>query len=434
MPKHVLCCLIPAMLLLSGCEDKPPSDRPLMATPVLYQAGVDPFEQVPPERRRSSINLFYATDRAADPNAAFGYGADPSDVLSLGQCTVEIVPETRSWLHLSQLSLKPDRTDDLALKLGPVKPEAQIRIASDRSAAHDLDPATQRFIDQLNADIRLHPDKMLNIYVHGATMDFDDAMTLAAEFHHFTGRRATWIAFAWPAHPHVYQYALGEDGPRINQSSVHFAQLLELLGQHSDAPAVNIICWSAGSRIVSDALMLLHQRHPDLSPDEIGRFCRLGDIVFCASDESFGDFLTKMKTCHGMLQSITYTVSDGDILLELSSLIHDDAQRVGEADSDDTSALATAIQAMNNITVLDVSYQKEQRGFDITGHRYWFRNPWVSSDIILDLLTDWPANRRGLDPTSHPQVWGMTDRYPGRVQQAASRFFESKPATTASSP
>ena len=398
-----------------------PRTRPLMPTPVLYLKGLDPFVGLPADRQHRHMNIFYATDRIVDAGMPFGYGEKSSNTLSLGVCDIEMVSDFKSWDKMVVATLSATREAEFALRVDEVHPLAQINMApgSDPPPEADIKP----LIDALNVSINSHRDKRLTIFVHGALMQFGDAMTMAADYHHFCGRRSTWLSFAWPAHPKLYQYAFGEDDARILESSDHLARLLELLGKHSDAERINIVCWSAGGRLVGDTLSQLHDLNPGKTPEQIRSDYKLGHIVFCSSDESFRSFMVKLERYHDIPRAITYTLTDDDIALEMSALIDDDTERVGHADSDDIRALSTKLRAMPNVSVLDVSYAKDKRGFDITGHRMWLDHPWVSSDIILNLLTDWPPKQRGLNPTPHPNIWGMTEGYPGRVQDAAVGFF-----------
>lgn len=399
--------------------------RPLMPTPVLYQKGLDPFVGAPADRRHRHMKIFYATDRAVDPDTPFGYGEEPGDTLSLGACDVEMVSDFKSWERMTMATLSATREESIGLRVDAVHPMAGVDVASGSRGA-SREASIGAFLDALNASIDSHRDKRLNVFVHGAITQFGDAMTMVGDYHHFCGRRSTWLAFAWPAHPKIYQYALGEDDGRIERSAGHFARLLEILGEHSHAERINIVCWSAGGRLVGDTLSKLHDLNPGKTPDQIRRDYKLGHIVFCSSDESFRHFMAKLERYHDIPRAVVYTLTDEDIVLEVSSLI-DDTRRVGDADSENTVALSEKLRAMPNVAVLDVSYAKGKRGFDITGHYMWLDHPWVSSDIILNLLTDWPPDRRGLEPTPHPNIWGMTERYPGRVQDAATKYFSNSP-------
>ena len=46
---------------------------------------------------------------------------------------------------------------------------------------------------------------------------------------------------------------------------------------------------------------------------------------------------------------------------------------------------------INNFDIIDLLHGKEKRGFNITGHHYWYRHLWASSDIIFLLRTDLPG-------------------------------------------
>ncbi len=68
--------------------------------------------------------------------------------------------------------------------------------------------------------------------------------------------------------------------------------------------------------------------------------------------------------------------------------------------------------------MIDVSLGREERGFDITGHRYWFNHPWASSDVLLAIRTDLTPVERGLKPGEMPLVWIMPPDYPQRLAEA----------------
>lgn len=60
---------------------------------------------------------------------------------------------------------------------------------------------------------------------------------------------------------------------------------------------------------------------------------------------------------------------------------------------------------MNPPQLIDCSWEKEKRGFDISGHRYWYQHPWVSSDIMLSLLTTATPSERGLTAGPTPGLY-----------------------------
>ena len=73
--------------------------------------------------------------------------------------------------------------------------------------------------------------------------------------------------------------------------------------------------------------------------------------------------------------------------------------------------------------VINVSRGSGERGFDITGHRYWFKHPWASSDVVLAIRTDLGPDQRGLvgvppegEPEREPIVWAIPADYPDRLR------------------
>jgi hypothetical protein len=68
-----------------------------------------------------------------------------------------------------------------------------------------------------------------------------------------------------------------------------------------------------------------------------------------------------------------------------------------------------------------VSRGWEGRGFDITGHRYWFDHPWASTDLILAIRSDLGPRERALDPTELDLLFGIPGDYPERLRELLTR-------------
>ncbi len=85
------------------------------------------------------------------------------------------------------------------------------------------------------------------------------------------------------------------------------------------------------------------------------------------------------------------------------------------------------VNNINNFEIIDLSHGKDKRGFDITGHHYWYRHPWASSDIVFLLRTDLPAHQRGLKPSgNNERVWYLSHDYPERIRRAASKELDGQ--------
>ncbi|MFG0283371.1 MAG: alpha/beta hydrolase, partial [Phycisphaerales bacterium JB039] len=248
-------------------------------------------------------------------------------------------------------------------------------------------------------------------------VNFYNACVFAAELDHFTGRDMVAIAYAWPTHQDILPYLFGEDVDRAYESAHQFAALLRMLAERTTAERINIICWSAGGRVVSLALDELdrYERSHGFDPASL----RLGAAIFAAPDVPAHRFLERLPGIHDVVERIIITASDNDVALEKAAEFMGGDMRMGLIDDSlDPDALAD-LDRFDHIELVDVSYDKDQRGFDIDGHRYWFRHPWVASDVVLVTRTRLPADQRGLERSHIDRVWFLPADYPDRVRTAA---------------
>ena len=64
-----------------------------------------------------------------------------------------------------------------------------------------------------------------------------------------------------------------------------------------------------------------------------------------------------------------------------------------------------------------MSAGSEERGFDITGHRYWFDHPWASTDMLLSIRSDLSPSERQLAMVG-PNRWAIPPDYLERLERA----------------
>ncbi len=127
-----------------------------------------------------------------------------------------------------------------------------------------------------------------------------------------------------------------------------------------------------------------------------------------------------------MAQNVVVTVSDGDNVLRTASELMGGGERIGSEQAEIREEEFVMDNKIDNFEIIDLSHGKGKRGFDITGHHYWYRHPWASSDIIFLLRTDLPAHRRGLEASELERVWYLTHDYPERIRQAAERELDGQ--------
>jgi len=410
------------LIILSGCAT---ADHrfTLMETPVIYhEADIDPFAHLDDAQKTTSSSLFYATNRNPQPSKPEQpYGNGISTRLHVGRTSILMGDANTRWEQLYQASISAFREEPVELHLGETKEMASM--AQDDYLDEDqvLSPSLKDFADAINAELTNSKDKELMIYVHGAKFDFFRSCALTAELDHFAGRDFVGIAFSWPSHQNILTYITGIDVHRAWSSTRSFRSLIRFLSRSTTAKTINIICYSAGGRLVSKALFEMRQMHTDLNPDELKNRFRLGAVIFAAADVSIDDFLHRLPGISDLSRQVVVTISDGDDVLKTASVVMGGAPRMGTDEAELIEEEFAMFRAIQNLEIVDLSRGKEDRGFDITGHHYWYRNPWASSDIIFLLRTDLPGHRRGLSPSEDQQIWFLGPNYPVQVRDAARK-------------
>jgi esterase/lipase superfamily enzyme len=407
-------------LLLGACAG--PTPLMLMSTPVIYhQAAIDPFAHLSPAERVPDVALFYATTRA--PEGA-GYGNRVSSTLQLGRAQVRLGDQQSDWSQLHSASVSELRARELPLSLIAAQQTAVLPVQ--RPIDVPLAPPVQSYVDAINLALDKARDKEIIIYVHGAKVDFANACELTGELVHFAGRDFVGLAFDWPSHQNIASYLLGIDVNRARDSSQALAQLIELLARHTAAERINLIAYSAGGRVASLALQTFQNRHPDLNTAQLQARYRIGAVVFAAADVPEEVFEGRLPAISRVAEQVMITVSDQDEALDYAQRLMPGGARIGSSRAEQSLHQFTRRRHLNNVTLLDVSGNSSERGFDIVGHHYWYRHPWVSSDVILLLRTNLPPDQRALSVTEHPAVWYMNTDYPLTVREATRRVLKGQ--------
>jgi len=420
--KTILLTVLMVICFLAGCTSK--KALTLMPTPVLfYNSTIDPFVHLTTVQKSTKMQVFYATNRAPEYSGdLMNYGNSLDTALHLGKTIVGMGGPDINWEKLRYSSLSSLRVDPVPLTVGKVDEFAALPIKSDQFP-HTLQPRLLSFIDSINLELAEAIDKEIMIYVHGTKVDFANAVMLTAEIDHFTGRDFVTIAFAWPSHQNIFSYLTGTDVSRALDSSSALQYLLTLLSEYTIAEYINVLAYSAGGKVTSKALSELHQIYPELSLKKLKEKFRLGSVVFAAADVEVDVFLDRMTNISALADQVVITVTDNDNALKAAKRFMGGMSRAGASESEKIEEDYLVRNNLSNVEIVDVSVGKDQRGFDITGHHYWYRHPWMSSEIIFLLRTDLPPSRRGLTPVEHEAVWYLSADYPAKVQKAAQNVL-----------
>ncbi len=407
-----------SLLALSGCAA--PDSVPLMPAPIVYQnAVVNPFAHLSDEEKTVYLPIFYATTREFDPSSdTTPYNNVPSDTLRFGQVLIRFGDQDQNWKDLYLASTKPEYNNTIDIFIEKTEEIAKLENATLYNPSPKLPDDQQQFINKLNQRIASATDKEIIIYVHGAKGSFLSSVTLTAEVEHFSGRDSTGVAFSWPTHQDIINYVNGVDVERAVHSAKHLRTLIAFLAKYSSAERINIICYSAGGQVVSQALYDMYSQSSADSPEQLRKQYKLGTILFAAADVAVEKFIDRLPAISEMADKVVVTISDQDPALFTAGILMKGGMRIGFKAAENREQQFATDHKITNFEIVDVSFSKEIRGFDITGHHYWYRNPWASSDIIILLRTDLAASYRGLSFAEMENFWYLSDKYPQKVRKA----------------
>ncbi len=414
--------LTSTLVLVAACTANKVYQIELMPAPELYASyGVDPFEGIEaisggevPYR-----GILYATDRRPSQAADTDYENKRGFLLRLGMAEVSLGGEQLDWEEARRISLLKNRSDSYPLKVTAVQEFGVL----DRSVNELIDPSllpsdlhsgAQTFSELVNTKLAISRKKEILIYVHGYKVVFDNPVLVTTELWHFLGYDGVAIAFAWPSTPSRWAYM--SDIETASLSAFNLRLLLEYLAAEADAKAINIVGYSAGTRVVIDALGQLALIHKSTDPESIKRKLPVGQVILVGSD--YDKDLFAANVIDGLIrvpESLTIYMSEKDQALTLSRWLFG-RNRLGQmwAERPLKPHVCEYLKKNESLRIIDVTHAEAADSGN--GHDYLRSSPWVSSDILVSLHYDLPPKQRGLIRRPHMPVWTFPDDYNDRLQ------------------
>ena len=425
--------------ILAGCAANTQVPEPLMPTPVVVTTGnFDPYEDLPDAEKKTDMRVFYGTNRipkgsSTDPKYGDGIGS----VLHLGEVIVRFGDEGLTWEGLAAASRQAPadvsstdtyRTPEIPLYLIETQEMAAFDTAAKSGAPAALSDGELRYAAAINRQLAKSQDKQLMLYVHGAKENFYYSAVFTAEVNHFLGRDLVGVGYAWPTHKKIIAYGIGIDVRRARNSVEPLVELIEFLAANTDAEKINIVSWSAGARVVGPALSVLRKRNAELDEQALQEKFRLSAVIFAAGDIPRDEFIEQLPDIHAMSGRLTVYMSDDDGVLQFGQKFMKGGARLGELEADiDPEHESQVVAGLDKLEIINVSYFKEDRGFDITGHRYWYTHSWANSDVLMNVRTGLGPEERGLKPAGLDKMWGLPADYPQRASEAHKKFKQLQP-------
>ena len=415
---------IPALMsivaaLLVGCASAPLGRTELMPAPAVFEAGrFDPFAQVPPETRRLETEILFATDR--DPATASDlerhYASRRGYLVRLGRAQIRHGDGKLDWQTASRLSLEPKRKPPYRLQVGAVE---EIGILAESASVFtkpdllpdDADAAAAVFAAAVDEKLSRSQSRDVFVYVHGFKVPFENPLLVATELWHFMGYDGVFIPYSWPATPRLLAYF--SDVETAALSAHYLKQFIQFLRKRTGAERVHVLGYSAGTRLVLDALSMLA-----IERDRRSDGARIGEVILVGSDVDTGLFATALN--NGILEAserTTVYLSGIDSALRFSNLVFG-RERLGQIlDEGMPAHVREALLARDELVLIDVTDAEDAGARN--GHSYFRESPWVSSDILATLAYRLgPAERGLVRPDSGLPIWSYPSDFIERLQRA----------------
>ena len=408
-------------LVLCGC-----GGRQLMPTPNLYVHGTsDPFADIAPELRTTTVDLMYVTDRGPEtkPDGSLRYGYMRSKSIAYGSCTVRIGKDDLEWDTLVHNSLVSTRDVSLPIKVVELQekgrfPETPFRLVK-TAGEWQYDPAieaevrekAEAFYDELDRRLALTSHKEVFIFVHGFNNTLEYAACTLADLWHFMGRVGVPILYSWPAaHPGLikgYNY----DRESGEFTVYHLKQFLKALVRDEDVKGINILAHSRGTDVMTTALreLVIEIR---AEGRDVREYLKIRNLILAAADLDFEVASQRLgaELIWFVPDRMTIYVSDTDKALGLADWLFASVGRIGQTQYDDLNDDQKKMLGL--VETFDVIDARVKAGS--FGHDYFHSSPAVSSDLILLIRDHRPpgaANGRPLGEVG-PHWWVITKDYP----------------------
>lgn len=415
--------LLLGLLLLSACSSNKPISIDLMAAPEIYQdERIDPFADTGPIDITDPIYIFYATDRkpAEEIQQSPYYLPERAHVVRLGRAQVKLGGGEYTWEETLNITLLKNRSKKYPLSLRSVEEvgvlDSSIGAVDQVYFEAEASPEPGRaYAEAINKRLASSEVKDIYIYTHGYKVHFDNPVLVSAELYHFLGYKGVFIAYSWPATPSIWAYS--SDLETTRYTATDFRAFLQYLAENTDAEKIHIIGYSAGTRVVIDAIWQLALLHQGESKAALNEKFRIGQVLLMASDYDRDSFINTVNDrILDIPDQVTIYLSETDKALGMSSWLLN-RRRLGEVDPKEGGLSQKQIKILapnQELSLVNVS--KAERASTGKGHNYFRQSPWVSSDALMTLRFGLSPEDRGLVQEGDDAIWLFPENYIERLK------------------
>jgi len=409
-----------SLLLITGCVSLGPYTVDLADPPEFFlENNINPLKNV--ELENNIVPVFYATNRQiwGEGESKYFYYKNTGGVsLNVGKANVQFGKKGTSWQELKDFLVTRKKRPKYSLRVIGVDEYGVLNFARKRFDPKRHDPnftqVDDRLIKEINEQLAQSRKKNILIFVHGVSVPFDDPILVAAQLSYYQGLDGVVMGFSWPSHQRLLSYLA--DVEQTQFAARYLSFLLMFLSKHTDVEQIDIIAHSAGSRVLSRALTDISLLSGvDADRNENLRKFKIGNVVFAGGDVSRDVMGVYIE--YGMVEvakKVIIYFSDTDKALGLSNWLWKH-ERIGELHLDKSKMEDYVVDYFKNLKQLELVNATGTPGSNKQhGHVYFLTSQWVSSDLLLFLLTNLPPEERGLIQDESELFWKFPDNYKTR--------------------
>jgi esterase/lipase superfamily enzyme len=419
------------VLLTTACASNKPPQIELMPAPEVYaNSTVDPFIDFEKIKDGSVPyrGMLYATDRQPSQNKDAFYDNQRGFLLRLGLANISLGKGDLDWEEARRISLLKNRSDKYPLTVAAVDEFGIL----DRSVSELAEPGllhadsgkpAKTFATLINKKLEISRRKEVLIYVHGYKVPFDNPILVTTELWHFLGYEGVAIAFAWPSTPSTWAYMSDLETAALSAHSLRI--LIKFLADETQAERINIIGYSAGTRVVIDALDQISLMYSGTEKAGLRFRLPIGQVILVGSDYDRDLFAAALV--NGLLRvpdRLTIYLSEADKALGISKWLFG-RNRLGQMFEERPLKPHVNEYLRQNESLVLIDVTNAEAATAGNGHAYFRKSPWVSSDILISLLYGLLPAKRGLNTYADMPIWYFPEDYNQRLQALLEEYLSA---------
>ncbi len=379
--------LVLVLITLTACQ------RAMAPTPTIVTMHPNPYANVAPERRTTTVDMLYMTDRAFEPTKKrpMWYGYHRSPQLSFGVAQVhfgkdltwdELVAETSTSKRRGAIPMSVGEVTELGRL--PSNIPALYYIDGQLSERQDIVAERERLValfhQTISERLAATTKKDVYVFVHGYHNTFEDSLYAISQLWHYAGREGVPIVYSWPAGSPGLLRGYTHDRESGEYTIYHLKAFISVLAKTPGLERLHLIAHSRGTDVLMSALRELHigfSAAGKSTRDEL----KLENLMLAAPDLD-GEVTSQRivaERLYNAAQRFTIYVSPTDDAIGTADWLFSSKRRLGLMRYDDMAPETKAtLASIKEINLINVTLRTSGHG-----HSYFYDQPQVASDVLL---------------------------------------------------